>query len=242
MKPSPLLDTSITIETPEAIDITLHPASAYARSQAFLIDFLIRVVWLGVSSMAAYMIFSPSILEALLLLNIFFTFWLYFVVFEVYNKGQTPGKKSAGIKVVADNGAPITWSASLLRNLLRMIDGLPIFYAIGISSILLSNKAQRLGDMLSGSLVVYLPEKENRKKQIKRLQNIEAIALPVHLSLLEQQAIVDFANRCATLSSARQDEVAEILVDALQLQSYHPSKTILGLAKTIVGQDKEASQ
>ncbi len=231
-----LLDTTICVETPEAIDIVLRVASVHARARAFGIDLLIRTIWLFISVIIISIVFSNEIQIALITLNLFFTFWLYPVIFEIYNKGQTPGKKACGIKVVTDNGTPINWSASLLRNLTRIVDSLPIFYAVGMCTIILSKKSQRLGDMLSGSLVIYTDK--TSKKLEKTLQNIPAIELPHALTLTEKQAIVSFAERHHTLSSSRQLELASILMQSLHFSSHNPVQTALGFAKTITGQQK----
>ena len=137
------LDTLLKVETPEAIDIYLRPASVFARSRAWFVDFILHGIWLMLSTMLFAFIFSGAnggddgniakgLFFFMLFVNIFFTLWLYFVVFEVCWNGQTPGKKIFGLRVINDNGTHISWSASLLRNLLRVFDSLPFFYGIGM--------------------------------------------------------------------------------------------------------------
>ncbi len=79
---------------------------------------------------------------------------LYWVLMEGY-LGQTLGKMALGIKVVrADDGKVPGVGKAFIRNLLRIVDELPVFYLVGFIAILASSKNQRLGDMAAGTLVV----------------------------------------------------------------------------------------
>ena len=78
----------------------------------------------------------------------------YDVAFEVLASGRTPGKRLNGLRVVLETGAPVTFPASAVRNALRLIDILPGAYLVGIASILVSERNQRLGDHAAGTLVV----------------------------------------------------------------------------------------
>ncbi|WP_455370055.1 RDD family protein [[Eubacterium] cellulosolvens] len=83
-----------------------------------------------------------------------FFFWIvYFTYFEG-TSGQTFGKKLAHIKVVKDDGSKCDFMAALIRNILRILDRLPFIYIVGIILILVTNKKQRLGDMLAKTIVV----------------------------------------------------------------------------------------
>ena len=77
----------------------------------------------------------------------------YFTYFEG-KKGRTLGKKVMDLKVVKDTGGQISMTESLIRNVLRIIDVLPQFYIIGIVSIYLTEKSQRVGDLAAGTQVV----------------------------------------------------------------------------------------
>ena len=76
----------------------------------------------------------------------------YFVVMEK-TQGATLGKKLMGLKVVRENGEPMDWGASVIRNILRLIDGFA-FYLVGAIVVWVSKKKQRLGDMAAKTLVV----------------------------------------------------------------------------------------
>ncbi len=80
----------------------------------------------------------------------------YFALFESLAGGRSPGKRIVGLRVVSEQGRAIGAAQALARNLLRFIDALPIGYVLGISSVLLSSRRQRLGDIAAGTLVVRL--------------------------------------------------------------------------------------
>ena len=85
----------------------------------------------------------------------FLLYWGYFTIFEALWKGQTPGKRQAGIRVIRDFGREITAKEAIGRNLLRAVDMLPGVYAVGIASIFLSPQNKRLGDYVAGTVVVH---------------------------------------------------------------------------------------
>jgi uncharacterized RDD family membrane protein YckC len=82
--------------------------------------------------------------------------WSYFVLLEMLGGGRSLGKWAAGLRVVRDGGLPITFRASAVRNLLRIVDYLPTSYLIGLTSMVVSPEGKRLGDMAAGTLVVRL--------------------------------------------------------------------------------------
>ena len=81
---------------------------------------------------------------------------VYFVGWETVSGGRSPGKWLAGLRVVRDTGLPVTAGASLVRNLLRVVDSLPMYYVVGLVSMVASAHGQRLGDLAAGTLVVRL--------------------------------------------------------------------------------------
>jgi uncharacterized RDD family membrane protein YckC len=79
---------------------------------------------------------------------------LYFVGFEMAAGGRSPGKRLVGLQVLCDGGLPLTLTASLTRNLLRLADALPSSYLAGFVSMLVSREGKRLGDLVAGTVVV----------------------------------------------------------------------------------------
>jgi uncharacterized RDD family membrane protein YckC len=78
----------------------------------------------------------------------------YYVVLEA-TLGATIGKLPLGLRVVeVDSGSAISWQASLIRNVLRIVDGLPLFYLVGAILVWTSDKGQRLGDRVAKTAVI----------------------------------------------------------------------------------------
>ena len=82
--------------------------------------------------------------------------WTYFIAVEVMTNGRSFGKRVMRLRVVRDGGSPITLRDSIVRNLLRMVDMLPMNYLIGLVAMLVSREGKRLGDLAAGTVVVRL--------------------------------------------------------------------------------------
>ena len=80
--------------------------------------------------------------------------WGYFTLFEALCNGRTPGKRVAKIRVIQCSGRPIGFFESLARNLVRYVDQIPFFYAVGVIVMFATRQHQRLGDLAAGTLVV----------------------------------------------------------------------------------------
>jgi len=85
----------------------------------------------------------------------FAIYWGYFAFFETIWKGQTPGKRYAGIRVIKDTGRPINVFEAIGRNLMRAVDGLPGVYGVGVVCMMLNQQSRRLGDFVAGTVVVH---------------------------------------------------------------------------------------
>ena len=79
----------------------------------------------------------------------------YFILFEAIWNGQTPGKRLTHIRVIKDSGQPITAIDAVSRNLLRIVDQLPVGYGIGVLCAWVSPQSKRLGDYVAGTVVVH---------------------------------------------------------------------------------------
>src|SRR5476649_2457623 len=198
------LDTRYQIETPEGIDLPLRPAGLPPRVLAFAFDLGLRGLVMGILLVPLALLGNIGIgLGALLL---FLVSWWYMVLFEVLNQGCSPGKQVMGLRVVQDDGTPVGWSASLLRNLLRFVDLLPFGYFLGAISCLQHPTFKRLGDLAAGTLVIY-SEKPLTRPELPEAQPRRPVFA---LTLTEQRAILGFAERQGELSGARVQELATI--------------------------------
>lgn len=227
-----VLDTAVSTETPEGITLELRPAGLSARCYAFLIDWLVRI---GVISMASTVLSGmKGFGMAALLILMFALEWLYPVAFELSRWGATPGKRAFGLKVVMDNGLPITPGASLTRNLLRVADFLPFFFGFAIASMLMRRDFKRLGDIAAATLVVYQP----KPAPTPALPQVELVR-PAHaLTPRDQAAVIALAARAAKLTADRVDELAALAAtvsgDAGK-HGVHVTRRVLGVAQWLLG-------
>ncbi len=151
----------LTIRTLDAIDVHLARAGVGARSYAFLIDWHIRFVaslaWFLVGFYAVGV--TPQDGKAPFWLGVMLPaaliYFLYHPVLEIAMQGQTPGKRWTHLRIVTADGAPAGVGALLVRNLFRLIDSMPAFYALGLLVMLCTRDQVRIGDLAAGTLVVY---------------------------------------------------------------------------------------
>jgi uncharacterized RDD family membrane protein YckC len=225
-----VLDTARRIATPEGIELALRLAGPVPRALAWVVDFLLR---LAILSLAAMILGSlGGFGMGLFFLAWFFVEWLAPAWFEVNWGGATPGKKALGLVVLHDDGTPVRWPAALARNLLRAIDFLPLFYAIGLAAMLMNREFKRLGDLAAGTIVVYTEPKPRGFA----IPKAPPAAPPVALTLPEQRAILDFAERAPGLTEERAEELASIpraLVGRLEGRA--AADRLLGIANFLVG-------
>lgn len=226
---SPPLDTRYHVETPEGIDLPLRPAGLLVRALAFSIDLGLRGLILGL--LFIILAFLGRLGAGLGSLLLFAISWWYMVLFEVLNQGRSPGKHMMGLRVVQDDGTPIGWSASLLRNLLRFVDMLPFGYFLGAISCLQHPTFKRLGDLAAGTLVIYSEAKLRRPDLPEAQPRRPAFAL----TLTEQRAILGFAERQSELSPARVDELASLLAQPLHVAPPHAVAELNGIARGLLG-------
>lgn len=225
------IDTSYSVATPEGISLHLTPAGPVTRLLAWSIDIFIRLfIYIGLSLLAN--LFSNFGIGIAMMI-IFFVEWFYPVLFEVFQHGQTPGKKIFNIYVAQESGAPVSFGASMVRNIIRFIDFLPLFYGFAFISMLISDKFQRLGDLAANTVVLYLPE-ESTKANRDNLSEISAEIPPYAFSHKEQQTIINFANRASSLNKERSKELAE-LTEKLVENQQQPVEYIYALAKSLMG-------
>jgi uncharacterized RDD family membrane protein YckC len=214
-----MIDTIRKFEIPEGVDLELRLAGPVIRINAWLIDFIIR----STIQTAAYfiLIWLGNIGWGLILLTIFIVEWFYPVLFELY-QGATPGKRMFNLYVCHDDGTPVTWQSSMLRNLLRVADFLPFAYALGLLSMFINRDFKRLGDIAAGTVVVYRKAKNTEIN----VPNEEPSPLPVPLTIAEQRSILDFAERYDYLSMPRQQELSNILSHLTQKQDKESVKEL----------------
>lgn len=205
------VDTLLTVETPEGVDLALRLAGVVPRALALALDLTIRGTFYLFAAIPLMLLLRNVGLGVMILL-VTLGEVIYPVAFELLSDGQTLGKRMVGIRVVHDDGTRIRWQASLLRNLLMAADALPGTYLFALVSMLCSRRFQRLGDHAAGTVVVYA--ERPRVTAVPPLI-VEPIAPAIPLTLDEHAAVLAFGARARELSPARREELAGLATPLL---------------------------
>jgi uncharacterized RDD family membrane protein YckC len=167
-------EETLIIETPERVPLAFPLASIGNRFLAVAIDHTLQYVAIaavfigfmliagfGQSELGVFEAFEremPNWLIAVMIFVLFVLFTGYFALFEWLWDGQTPGKRLLKLRVIREDGRPVTLWEAIARNLLRIFDTFPGFfvpvYSIGLIAVFLSNRDQRVGDLFAGTVVI----------------------------------------------------------------------------------------
>ncbi len=239
-----------TIRTPENIELRLTLAGLGDRTLAHMIDtIIIAAAWLSLWILGAILLAlgvtggldSASITGfisawALAVLLVFTTGLSlgYYLYFEIYWQGQTPGKRWANLRVIRSDGRPLDLQAALIRNILRIVD--QSFLYLGLFFVIIDPGERRLGDRAAGTLVIKETARENRFQALEpeelgeRALNINRLKPQDYLYLteflerrraMEPQARIQvaalLAQRYATLlnETAPRDTEAELFLQRI---------------------------
>lgn len=147
------LHRRIALETPEHVKLEYQLADLGSRAAALAVDLAIIVA--AMLLVALVFRYTGGFGQAVLYIVSFFAVWGYFLFFEAVWDGRTPGKRAVGLRVLHDGGEPLSFQGSVLRNLIRIVDLQPGLTGMaGAASILFNRRAQRLGDLVAGTIVV----------------------------------------------------------------------------------------
>ena len=248
------MSEQLQIETPENISFRYDIAGIGSRFLALLIDSLIQ------GSLYALLLFSVVVLVSaasrsspsqdlsnaiavVILIVIFLIQFGYFILFEIVLNGQTPGKRLIGLRVIKENGYPLSPLDSIIRNIVRVIDFFPFAYGVGVITMFANARAKRLGDLAAGTIVVQVREQVKLSELIKPspLQSVIAESRPArempgleHLREPDIELIESFFRRRAGLRNAEaialtiaraiaarmQTPEAQTLTDALSADNF----------------------
>ncbi len=153
---------TITIVTPENVELQFTCATPFTRAMAAFIDSLIKGLLQIVLMLAMFGSFTTMVREqtmrdfALMVALMFLIEWGYHIIFETAWIGQTPGKKAMNIRVMKESGHPVDTISVLIRNLLRVTMMLPIVSLVELVIVLRSEHIQRIGDYAAGTFVASL--------------------------------------------------------------------------------------
>jgi len=231
-QPPRQLDSRIEIVTPENIAFHYVLAGPFRRLPAYLIDCAIVIVFLVGALFALVLTGSVGGLEGfgfgLWLLLAFVVSWFYFGLFETFWNGQTPGKRMMGLRVLSVDGQPLNAMQAILRNVLRFVDGQPLwgagdlaipFYMLGLAAMAANNRYQRLGDLACGTIVVV--ERRSKLRGVAPLEHPEVVRMAEHLPVSFvvsrglAHALSVYVARRELIAPARRFEIARTLAEPL---------------------------
>jgi uncharacterized RDD family membrane protein YckC len=220
----------LEVETADHVVLRYDLAGVGTRGSAALLDALLSLLMVAGLSIGALIIGSrlpPSLAVQLAGVTAFaiLASWVaYFVLLEWLWNGQTIGKRRAGLRVIGTDGEPARFTAVLIRNVLRLVDFLPAWYAVGVVMIFLTPRSQRLGDLAGGTYVVRAPKPRLDWLSLRTiepsLQTAGAVprdARSVRISGESQRLVREFVARERTLSSADRAKLAAVIAGPLRV-------------------------
>jgi uncharacterized RDD family membrane protein YckC len=157
---------NLVVDSVTGVDLALPIAGPGARCYAFILDWLIRAIlfsaWYGVAALVyngRWSLAAPLTPDARWFIFVVApaagTYFLYHIALEIALHGRTPGKRVAGIHIVARDGSSPSVGALLIRNVFRLVDSLPLFYGVGLVATLVTKDHVRIGDMAAGTVLAY---------------------------------------------------------------------------------------
>jgi uncharacterized RDD family membrane protein YckC len=208
---------SFEIATPEAVALDFDVAGLGHRALAWCVDAcLIATAWFTALFILSYVRTYDltrlggvsAAVQLLLVGGFFFTNWGYGLVFESVLRGQTPGKRLLGIRVVRKDGSPAGFVDLALRNLARGVDFLPLFYVAGVVTLMATRPSRRLGDLLAGTLVIREHQVDLSRYQVNAPPSARGQA---PLTAAQLELVLGFLRRAPELEDAARDGLAQKL-------------------------------
>lgn len=150
----------LTVETPEGIAFPLQLAGPLTRCMAWGIDLTVISVLMTILKIATTFlgVISMELTAAVNVIGYFIISVGYGMFTEWYWRGQSIGKRLLHLRVMDQQGLRLQSSQIVIRNLMRFIDSFPVFYMVGGLTSLINPRAQRLGDVVANTIVVWQPE------------------------------------------------------------------------------------
>jgi uncharacterized RDD family membrane protein YckC len=208
---SSVAPASLSIATPEGVVFSYQLATPVSRALAWMVDAaaIASASYLlsSVSRVAGFL--SPDFAGSLAAILYFVISVGYGIVLEWRWRGQTLGKRIFGLRVIDVQGLRLRFPQIVLRNLLRPIDSLPVFYLVGGITAFSTRLGQRLGDLAANTVVA--------RERYWEAPNLDLIAPARYNSLLDYPRLV---GRLRSL--ANPEAVALALRASAQRDNYSP--------------------
>jgi uncharacterized RDD family membrane protein YckC len=234
-------EDELHIDTPEQIALELPLAGIGSRLLAITLDTLLQGVLYAALGLIAvglatrfgigwlawvdrvFGMFAPAVL----VFAAFCLYWGYFAYFETVWHGQTPGKRYTHIRVIKETGRPINAFEAVARNLMRVIDGLPAIYGVGLVTMLLSPEHRRLGDYVAGTVVVHEQKAQEVKPVIERRHtDVAATAAAGRVTNEELLLIETYLHRRDDLDDLVRSRAADEIVERIRVKLDIPREAV----------------
>jgi uncharacterized RDD family membrane protein YckC len=253
----PLSQRLVSIRTPENIELSYALAGPGSRAVAYMIDLLLMltvcqllvnlIVYTLALLFSAFGSDNEVWIAALVTLGSFALYNGYFILFEWLWNGQTPGKRMLHVRVIKHGGYALRFFDTLLRNLLRVVDFLPLFYGVGLTSILFTRDSQRLGDLVAGTLVVYQDpvETESLLPDLPVAQDTEQALPAAQLAAIPNEAIAlatEYLRTRTQMAPRPRQELAAELVNLIQETSGLEPSSAHGVEGFLVSVVRQSEQ
>jgi len=199
----------LSITSASSVPISLQIAGVGSRSYAFVIDWHIRAllaaawfVMIWVISLAIENISFSSLLSGgkwipfIIFLPPSIIYFLYHPILEILMHGRTPGKRMTGVRLVNNKGETPSTGAIIIRNVFRLIDSLPVFYALGFCFSMFTKNHVRIGDLAAGTLLVF-----DNKPRTSTVEYARQLVSDSNMSLQDQELLVELLERWKQLNS-----------------------------------------
>jgi uncharacterized RDD family membrane protein YckC len=212
------------ITSATGVDVIVTLAGTGSRSYAFVIDWHIRLLTALAWFLCAALLInghislrgqSPSktytfvaVVPALVI------YFLYHPILEIAMRGRTPGKRMAGVRLIARGGGAPSAGALLMRNVFRLIDCMPIFYLVGLIGTLISSQHLRIGDLAAGTLLVF-----DQDRNVKSLTQLGTFAAQSKLDAAALDLLNDLLARWDELDADHRRALATTLLMRLDAQA-----------------------
>lgn len=212
----------IVVASVTGVDVELQIAGPGSRSYAFVIDWHIRLVlavaWflIGLPILnGAWSLEVPGDKDKAFAFGVLIPslaiYFFYHPVLEWTMRGRTPGKRMAGVRLATPAGDIPGVGAVLIRNLFRVVDGLPMFYVVGLITTMVTRQHLRFGDMAAGTLLIVDHDREG-----KDLRRFETLAQRASLDPRMADLIDEVLQRWKDLQEDKRRELAISLLSRIQ--------------------------
>ena len=205
--------------TPEAVHLRTDVAGIGSRSIALIVDTLIQVVIL---LPVLFVLLADGIGgtgEAIAIsILLFIVLWLYYPAFELLRRGQTPGKRWQGIRVVRTSGQPAGLASVAVRNLVRIVEVMMLPF-LALIAIVVTPRSQRLGDLAAGTMVVRERKLPAPSVLTLRAPGAGSAALDTsRLSAHDYTVLRTFLSRRSSLDPKAREQLAARLAERVRVQ------------------------